>query len=71
MSVDRVEIHNQVASRTHEPSAVPADAQTIVNGQPQGMTPVSPTQGDRPEWLPPKFQSPEDLAQAYVELESR
>lgn len=71
MSVDRVEIHNQVATRTHEPSAVPADAQTIVNGQPQGMPQVSPTQGDRPEWLPPKFQSPEDLAQAYAELESK
>lgn len=26
---------------------------------------------DRPEWLPEKFQSPEDLAKAYAELESK
>lgn len=26
-------------------------------------------QGDRPEWLPEKFKSPEDLAKAYAELE--
>tara|TARA_Y100000004_G_scaffold161046_1_gene188888 strand:- start:718 stop:1479 length:762 start_codon:yes stop_codon:yes gene_type:complete len=28
-------------------------------------------QGDRPEWLPEKFKSPEDLAQAYNNLESK
>lgn len=27
--------------------------------------------GDRPQWLPEKFQSAEDLAKAYAELESR
>lgn len=27
--------------------------------------------GDRPEWLPEKFKSPEDLAKAYSELESK
>jgi hypothetical protein len=28
-------------------------------------------QGDRPEWLPEKFKSPEDLANAYNNLETR
>jgi hypothetical protein len=28
-------------------------------------------EGERPEWLPEKFQSPEDLAQAYSELEKQ
>lgn len=68
MSADRVEIRNDTATRIHEPAAVPAQAQDIVNGgdQPQQGIPQ-----DRPEWLPPKFQSPEDLARAYSELESR
>ncbi|MFS9669917.1 hypothetical protein, partial [Klebsiella pneumoniae] len=26
---------------------------------------------ERPEWLPEKFSSPEDMAQAYAELEQR
>lgn len=29
------------------------------------------TQGDRPEWLPEKFNSPEDLSKAYAELEKK
>lgn len=68
MSVDRVEIRNDTATRIHEPSAQPAAAQEVVNGQPQAQPQVA---GDRPEWLPPKFQSPEELAKAYSELESR
>ena len=28
-------------------------------------------QNERPEWLPEKFQNPEDMAQAYLELEQR
>lgn len=28
-------------------------------------------QNERPEWLPEKFQNPEDMAQAYLELEKR
>jgi len=31
----------------------------------------SPTPSDRPEWLPEKFSNPEDMAQAYLELEQR
>lgn len=66
MSADRVEIRNDTATRIHEPSAQPADAHAIVGDQPQQGIPQ-----DRPQWLPPKFQSPEDLAQAYTELEAR
>jgi hypothetical protein len=68
MSVDRIEIRNDTATRIHEPSAQPAAAQDIVNGQPQAQPQAT---GDRPEWLPPKFQNPEELARAYSELESR
>lgn len=34
-------------------------------------TPSAAPSGDRPEWLPEKFQSAEDLAKAYAELESK
>lgn len=64
MSADRIEIRNDTATRIHEPSAQPQDAAVIVGNQPEG------DQG-RPEWLPPKFQSPEDLASAYAELEAK
>lgn len=32
---------------------------------------VVPESEDRPEWLPEKFKSPEDMAKAYAELESK
>jgi len=37
--------------------------------QPQSGTETSST--DRPTWLPEKFQSPEELAKAYAELEKK
>jgi len=38
----------------------------------EGGTPAPASAGsDRPEWLPEKFKSAEDLAQAYSELERR
>jgi hypothetical protein len=33
--------------------------------------PTEPTQTNRPEWLPEKFNSPEDLSKAYGELEKQ
>ena len=33
--------------------------------------PEDAPEGDRPEWLPDKFKSPEDLAEAYNNLESK
>lgn len=35
------------------------------------QTTQAPTQTDRPAWLPEKFQTPEDLAKAYSELERK
>lgn len=35
------------------------------------VTPPTPQNTDRPQWLPEKFKSPEDLAKAYGELESK
>ena len=32
---------------------------------------VEPQQGERPEWLPEKFKNPEDMANAYSELEKQ
>jgi hypothetical protein len=74
MSVDRVEIHNNTATRIPESPAVPAQAQEILNGSPgmpQNGQPAPQGDQDRPEWLPPKFQSAEELARAYSELESK
>ena len=34
-------------------------------------TPASETETQRPEWLPEKFETPEDLAKAYGELEKQ
>lgn len=33
--------------------------------------PTEPTETNRPEWLPEKFKSPEDLSKAYGELEKQ
>jgi len=33
--------------------------------------PVAQPSGERPAWLPEKFKSPEDMAQAYAELEKK
>ena len=43
-------------------------------GQTQEQTQEQPQeqpQSERPEWLPEKFKSPEDMAKAYSELESK
>ena len=47
-----------------ETHAALLDAENGVEGQEQ-------VSEERPEWLPEKFSSPEDMAQAYAELEQR
>jgi len=37
----------------------------------EAATEVTQTQTDRPDWLPEKFNSPEDLGKAYSELSSK
>jgi len=44
-------------------SQIPSD--NLADPQP------SPAAEDRPQWLPEKFKSPEDMAKAYAELESK
>lgn len=61
-----------------------ANQEQIVEGIPpqegpqapqEGQPPQAPQEGqqvpERPEWLPDKFQGPEDLARAYQELEQK
>jgi len=37
----------------------------------QEVTETPEAQSDRPEWLDPKFESPEDMAKAYAELQTK
>lgn len=47
----------------------PSREELIAEAQQQEAEPA--TSSDRPEWLPEKFQSPEDMAKAYSELERK
>lgn len=57
-----------------EPTEDPNHAAAMI-AKAEGQTPPQSgnqaAAGDRPQWLPEKFQSAEDLAKAYAELESR
>ena len=61
----RVEI-NEKAPNEIEPEEKPAEA---VEQQPETELPQE--ENDRPQWLPEKFKSAEDMAQAYSELEKK
>ena len=61
----RVEI-NEKAPNEIEPDEA-AEAVGIVSEEQAGEE----QQVERPEWLPEKFKSPEDMAQAYSELEKK
>jgi len=61
----RVEINEKAPSEI-EPEEKPAEA---VEQQPETELPQE--ENDRPEWLPEKFKSAEDMAQAYSELEKK
>ena len=43
----------------------------INQGETTSEKPEAVPQGERPEWLPEKFGSPEDMAKAYGELETK
>ena len=55
----RVEINEKAPSEI-EPEEKPVTEEELPQDQ-----------SDRPEWLPEKFKSPEDMAQAYAELEKK
>ena len=62
----RVEI-NEKAPNEIEPEEKPAE----VTEQQQAETELPQEENDRPQWLPEKFKSAEDMAQAYSELEKK
>ena len=61
----RVEINEKVQSEIEPDDA--AEAVGTVSEEQAGEE----QQVDRPDWLPEKFKSPEDMAQAYSELEKK
>ena len=60
----RVEINEKA------PSEIEPEEKPNTEEQPQAEADVPQTE-DRPEWLPEKFKSAEDMAQAYSELEKK
>ena len=60
----RVEI-NEKAPNEIEPEEKPVEQQQ------QPETELPQEENDRPQWLPEKFKSAEDMAQAYSELEKK
>ena len=60
----RVEINEKA------PSEIEPEEKASTEQQPQTEE-LQEVQSDRPEWLPEKFKSAEDMAQAYSELEKK
>jgi hypothetical protein len=58
-------------SQAPTPDSELRDAVAQQEDQEQAPQEQPEVQSERPEWLPEKFQSPEDLAKAYGELESK
>jgi hypothetical protein len=63
---------NQAGSPEHIHEML-AKVETPIEVSDGGLSDEAPTAGiqDRPEWLPEKFGSPEELAQAYQSLEHK
>ncbi len=59
----RVEINEKA------PSEIEPEEKPVTEEQSQAELPQD--QSDRPEWLPEKFKSPEDMSKAYAELEKK
>ena len=51
--------------------AAKARGQTIQSESEQVNETETPIESDRPDWLPEKFKSPEDMAKAYAEAERK
>ena len=60
----RVEINEKA------PSEIEPEEKPNTEEQPQAEADVPQTE-DRPEWLPEKFKTPEDMSKAYSELEKK
>jgi|TARA_R100000951_G_scaffold116744_2_gene130366 hypothetical protein len=71
MSTESIVINEPDANMSLEEEAASKGLDT--NGEPvqKAETEEQNNTEDRPEWLPDKFKSPEDMAQAYKELETK
>ena len=61
----RVEINEKA------PNEIEPVDETVETPEEQQAEPQAEETTERPEWLPEKFKSAEDMAQAYAELEKR
>ena len=71
---EKVEINDTTASEniTLEQEAAAIDAKANEQASETSVEESAPeVSSERPEWLPEKFQSAEDMAKAYAELESK
>jgi len=71
--MDRIEIQTSPAppNAPVNTQGAPLNGSQVGEIAEQGLQNPAGTVADRPQWLPEKFKSAEDLAQAYRELESR
>lgn len=60
----------QINDTTPDADKSPTIEQQFEQQKAQGLHPEPPAP-ERPEWLPEKFKSPEDMAKAYSELEKK
>ena len=60
----RVEINEKAPSEIEPEEKATAE-------EPQAETELPQEQSDRPDWLPEKFKTPEDMSKAYSELEKK
>lgn len=62
---------DEQAAPTLEESAAQLESATQTNESVESAQNAEGGDQDRPEWLPEKFKSPEDLAKSYAELEAK
>lgn len=71
MSVDRVSIvTGETGPMSGNEPELKAEQEALQQAQPEPQA-EEPQSQDRPQWLPEKFKSPEDMARAYSELEKK
>ena len=71
MSVDRVSIvTGETGPMSGNEPELKAEQEALQQAQPEPQA-AEPQAEDRPQWLPEKFKSPEDMARAYSELERK
>jgi hypothetical protein len=69
--MDRIEIRTNPAPPISPNQEAPINGAQLANPVDAPVSQAPQANDNRPGWLPEKFKSPEDLAQAYAELEGR